>query len=543
MRSVSISQRRRIATVSLLSLTLLVAKSVGAHGPVVPTSASRSSTTTAETNPTTDRTSPTTDKNSTTASRTGTTGSEATRITTDSGATASLSPTSWSVECLVVVDNASYAQWLSLQSSNITGRINQGRTKEEKERQAIASSRDFVTSTFLAANLIWKGIEEHGVRLDLRIQELIIVTEEVVAPPNSPDGKSVDSDTAYWAFLRWLVRKGKEFDHAVLLTGLNLVSGRGRVQKDTTKPGRPRDSEGYAYMDTMCSPESVSLVESHVNGVPAVVLAHEVAHCLGAYHDGDGNNCSRRSGHIMNDDNIGISPLHWKFSACSAAAIKRKLKALEDSFDCLSPGSTRADPVVYGRGLRYTGNVDGTMAGQGGRPRSPVYLGQLYTADQICQMREGTHSYLCRHLYGSAPGRHHNLCIALYCLVNSTYCSGEATADGLPCGSGKRCLAGHCVPFPDVPEHVSDDCYTGDLPHPAWQGQTCKQVVTSYTHLCQDQWYRDFCCQSCQSVRTADPHCPYGDAHDRCAPYYCGTAWGHECCQTCRRHQGSVLLS
>ena len=238
-----------------------------------------------------------------------------------------------------------------------------------------------------------------------------------------------------------------------------------------------------------------------------------MGHSFGARHDGDRNACNATSGFIMNDDNIGTSPRHWQYSRCSARKIADKLQQLSSSYDCLSEGSTRAEPLDV------------------------PYLGQLYTADELCQMSQGRHSYVCRHLYGAADDSDSDggsgMCDILWCLVNATYCTGIAPVDGLPCGAGKRCLAGKCVPFDDVPDHVTDTCYTGDLPHPAWRNQTCREVVTSFTHMCLDEWYTDFCCQSCQDVYTGSDVCPYGDAHSRCAPFYCGTEWEDECCVTC----------
>ena len=105
-----------------------------------------------------------------------------------------------------------------------------------------------------------QGMEEYDVRLDLRIQDIHVIKDEVIVPPDA-DGKTALNDAAYWAFFDWLIRNGYEYDHALLLTGLNLISSY-----------RSNDTEGYAYMNTMCSPGSVSLVENVVNGIPAVVI-------------------------------------------------------------------------------------------------------------------------------------------------------------------------------------------------------------------------------------------------------------------------------
>ena len=53
----------------------------------------------------------------------------------------------FSVEALVVVDKAAYIQWLGFQN---------GTTEDERDRQATSAIDDFVRSTFVSANLVWK---------------------------------------------------------------------------------------------------------------------------------------------------------------------------------------------------------------------------------------------------------------------------------------------------------------------------------------------------------------------------------------------------
>ena len=53
----------------------------------------------------------------------------------------------FSVEVLVVVDQAAYLQWLGFQK---------GTDDEERDRQAVSAINDFVRSTLVSANLIWK---------------------------------------------------------------------------------------------------------------------------------------------------------------------------------------------------------------------------------------------------------------------------------------------------------------------------------------------------------------------------------------------------
>lgn len=101
-------------------------------------------------------------------------------------------------------------------------------------------------------------MEEHGVHLDLRIQDIRVIKDDVIVTPRA-DGKTAMNDDAFWNFFDWLVRNGFEYDHAILFTGLDLLSQYGN------------NPEGYAYINTMCTVESLSLVEALPNGIPAVV--------------------------------------------------------------------------------------------------------------------------------------------------------------------------------------------------------------------------------------------------------------------------------
>lgn len=89
-------------------------------------------------------------------------------------------------------------------------------------------------------------------------------------------------------------------------------------------------------MGTMCAHDSLSIVENTMNGIFAVVFAHELGHSLGAYHDGDSNDCNATSGFIMNDNDIGLSTRRWSYSSCSAESILGKIRQLSRTVDCIS---------------------------------------------------------------------------------------------------------------------------------------------------------------------------------------------------------------
>lgn len=222
----------------------------------------------------------------------------------------------YSVEILVVVDNLAYRQWLEVQS---------GSNQQDKRHKAAEAVRGYVRSSFAAANLILHGLTEHGLRLDARILDVVVIQgdEAITRRVNNRTLTANDHHVAR-DFWHWLVRNGYEFDHALLVTGYDLLSG------------GDSKTEGYAYMGTMCAHDSLSIVENTMNGIFAVVFAHELGHSLGAYHDGDSNDCNATSGFIMNDNDIGLSTRRWSYSSCSAESILGKIRQLSRTVDCIS---------------------------------------------------------------------------------------------------------------------------------------------------------------------------------------------------------------
>lgn len=56
---------------------------------------------------------------------------------------------------------------------------------------------------------------------------------------------------------------------------------------------------GRAYLGTMCTPKSVSIVEDSFGFTILEVAAHELGHSLNASHDGYDNQCSSDDQYIM----------------------------------------------------------------------------------------------------------------------------------------------------------------------------------------------------------------------------------------------------
>ncbi|KAK7112862.1 metalloprotease mig-17-like [Littorina saxatilis] len=391
----------------------------------------------------------------------------------------------YSVEILVVVDPKAHQQWYSTVG---------GYTHSARMLNTQAVINQYVSALFAGMNVVLSSLKKYGIRLDVRILD-IVQAETLVTP--SKERTVVQGNVAIQEFAYWLRNnRYSGFDHAMLLTGFTVAAG------TNTK------AEGIAYMGSMCSESSISVVECKPSQNAALTAVHELGHSLNASHDGEYNCCNRTSSYVMSSVRSGTSPSRWVFSICSACSIKRQMGALIRENDCLSPNQTSTRAV-----------------------RSP-YLGQLYSPDQICQMSFGHGSYVCRSMYRDAED-YSKLCQTIWCSAGGTNCTTVVGTDGTVCGHGKRCLAGTCVYFTDGPTDVSDSCPLGDSPGPVSRGNTCSDVISASTRNCLTSYFHNACCRSCEALYTGNPACPYGDAASTCSLYHCLWGYADQCCATC----------
>ncbi|KAH9489509.1 Phospholipase B-like 1 [Bulinus truncatus] len=219
---------------------------------------------------------------------------------------------------------------------------------------------------------------------------------------------SVYTDRALKKFTKWLTgrRHLPEFDHAMIFTSYRLI----------------HQTRSMAYMNAVCDQSSsVSIVADRGDFQCVKVATHELAHSLGANHDGDKQtkSCPPSGNYVMSPQ-----PSHEKqvlknafyFSPCSIRDIKPTSSCVKSD-----------PPVYYSYDLR----------------RLPP--GHLYTADMQCKLIFGKKSGFCTEVIVQDV-----MCGQLWCKdpQKPLACRTNSYLTALPgteCGVNKVCHLGECT--------------------------------------------------------------------------------------------------
>uniref|UniRef100_A0A224YGI1 Reprolysin n=1 Tax=Rhipicephalus zambeziensis TaxID=60191 RepID=A0A224YGI1_9ACAR len=194
-----------------------------------------------------------------------------------------------------------------------------------------------------AANIRYRDASNPGVRLLLTGVERA-VQENYVVSPQDDQGYLFDDGTIP-KFRRHALLQRTAYGHpdvVYLMTGRNVF---------TFYKGKITDAGlGIGYVCGVCTEYFVALGEDNPGLFSGThTFTHEIAHLLGAKHDGDGPNvdmpghpgakqCSWNLGHIMSYINKG--PSHHRFSWCTLAQISFVLRrAGEKCWNVLSEGT------------------------------------------------------------------------------------------------------------------------------------------------------------------------------------------------------------
>ncbi|XP_031299171.2 A disintegrin and metalloproteinase with thrombospondin motifs 8 [Camelus dromedarius] len=256
--------------------------------------------------------------------------------------------------------------------------------------------------------------------INLMVVKVLIVEDEYWGPMVSDNGGLTLRNFCSWQqhFNQPSDRHPEHFDTAILLTRLNFCGMRGMC-----------DTLGVADIGTICDPSKSCSVIKDEGLQAAYTLAHELGHVLSMPHD-DSNPCVRLFGplgkhHMMTPLFVHLNKtLPW--SPCSAMYLTELLDSGHG--DCLLDAPTSA--------LTLPTDLPGRRA--------------LYNLDEQCRQIFGLGF---RHCPNTSP---QDICAQLWCHVFGTefLCHTKngslPWADGTPCGPGRLCWDGSCLPAEEV---------------------------------------------------------------------------------------------
>ncbi|KJH53447.1 reprolysin family zinc metalloprotease [Dictyocaulus viviparus] len=278
-------------------------------------------------------------------------------------------------------------------------------------------------------------------------------------------------------FSQWRTRNKlylPKYDHAVLITKYDLLSSRGESS-----------TQGLAYVGNICQLDgSDSIVEDIGAAATAVVVAHELGHSLGAFHDGnlESKECLSSENFLMATTVSGTEDdelfAHSRvMSPCSLRNIENKLNT--SSFDCVRK-IHHSNPK-----LRNKSSIE--------LPQTP---GERFGLRQQCQIAFGPH-------YGICPNKEYfrdvDICRRVWCKdrtkPRNEPCETKTyfpALDGTECDKIKWCMAGRCI---DNPKRLSE-CV--DL-----NAKTCQMYSkVKLRHYCKSKQFTEICCRSCVLLKS-----------------------------------------
>ncbi|XP_011422648.3 mucin-5AC [Magallana gigas] len=406
------------------------------------------------------------------------------------------------VELFLAVDNSIYQFW-NQQNANIS-------EEQERRNATIADIKQYYALLINSVDGRYKNFQGGSFTMDVIFAGIYIAETENLWTGSASEENTIDSFEALDSFEAWrtsMLGSGSipDHDHAMLFTRYDIALNN---QTDTT---------GLAYIGSICSSKSFSLVEENFDFISSAIAAHELGHSLGATHEAVGNNTCPDDGYVMSAVVIprAGSTNPWRFSSCSMTQITNHINSL--SSNCLLQETSTAEAL---QGFTYSS------------------IGQMYTADKQCELSIGDGSVICRDMYSSSNV--HEICTSLKCRSpDGRSCSAILPADGTTCGNHKWCQDGTCSYNSSSPS-ADENCLFGDEP-----GTFCSDMISKKPWGCygNDYWK---CCHSCESIRSNDKSCPFGDRSD-CSfmtpirrTYCYDQKINNECCGSCKKFSTNI---
>nr|XP_034329106.1 uncharacterized protein LOC105326325 [Crassostrea gigas] len=359
---------------------------------------------------------------------------------------------------------------------------------------------EYIALLFDTTNIPYRNLVSGGIHLVLKPVGIVVAKQKTASPwtetslLNSTEFQDIANASVVLDKFHDYVVHHKALpphDHAMLLTGY-------KMKDSTIGKNNYTDILGIASLSAMCGRRSQSVVSSQFDFTPAFTIAHELGHSFGCEHDGENNTCPE-DGHVMNSTSARNTSNIWQFSSCSESYIKTLLHKLDRTHkNCLLTQENHA--------------VDPSLT-----VHEHELYGQIYSADQQCQIYLGHDSFMERDDFNFTGAYQTAFCLQMVCYdpVNHEEFNRYAVpGDGTTCGHQKWCMAGACIHQPTL-THSSDSCPQGEVPdkwlrlyyyedspelHSFHFTSSCKAYIQARPEQCYIPEIRYSCCQSCSNV-------------------------------------------
>nr|XP_022913950.1 A disintegrin and metalloproteinase with thrombospondin motifs adt-1-like isoform X2 [Onthophagus taurus] len=281
-----------------------------------------------------------------------------------------------------------------------------------KTNYPVDTERDlirFVLAMINAVQLLYHD-PSLGRPVNFLLKRLEILKDETPGLTRSPDIDRYLSNFCNWQRTKNPAgdREPKHWDHAVILTGLDLyVRGKhGKISSQVV---------GLAPVAGMCTLTSSCTVNEGRHFESVYVVAHEIGHNLGMRHDGPmaDNDCDPTS-YIMSPT-LGSGKITW--SPCSRRYLETFLDTPQSR--CLLDHGNSAGQLDHG--------AEGALPGE------------RFDANQQCMLKYGKGS---KH---SSQQPLDDVCRDLHCERERYTWTSHPALEGTSCGHNLWCRGGKCV--------------------------------------------------------------------------------------------------